>query len=42
LNKEVFVPGVKNSALALPRRTWYKSEEKANTKQTGHARRHDT
>jgi len=32
LNKEVFVPGVKNSALALPRRTWYKSEEKANTK----------
>src|SRR5882724_2930088 len=36
-NKQVFVAGIKISALALPRGTWYKSEEKANTKQTSHA-----
>src|SRR5216684_4632589 len=37
LNKKVLVPGIKFSALALPRGTWYKSEEKANAKQTPHA-----
>src|SRR6266404_2656498 len=37
LNKKVLVPGIIISALALPRGTWYKSEEKANTKQTSHA-----
>src|SRR6267142_4299326 len=37
LNKKVLVPGIKISALALPRGTWYKSEEKANAKQTSHA-----
>src|SRR6266403_1982994 len=34
--QESFVPEMKISALALPRGTWYKSEEKANTKQTSH------
>jgi len=28
---------IKISALALVRGSWYKSEEKANTKQTSHA-----
>jgi len=35
--QESFRAGLKISALALPRGTWYKSEEKANIKQTSHA-----
>jgi len=35
--REIFEPGQKISALALARGTWYKSEEKANKKQTSHA-----
>jgi hypothetical protein len=33
----VAVPGKEISALALRRGSWYKSEEKANTKLTPHA-----
>jgi hypothetical protein len=35
--REKFDLEIKISALALTRGSWYKSEEKANTKQTSHA-----